>query len=193
MSAPRHLWSGDWRRESEAAADELARRRASRVPRRPAEPEPPRPPRPPKRRLLARLAAYRPARRTVRLAGLIAVVVLLGAGAAYGVASVLGGSGSAQPTRPAATRAWLGADLTGTPVGGVAVAHVVMGGPAYRAGLRSGDVIVEVAGQRVDSTADVDSALAPLGPGARTNIVFDRGPGTYTTQATLEKRPRNSP
>lgn len=190
MSAPRHLWSGDWRRESEAAADELARRRASRVPRRPAEPEPPRPP---KRRLLARLAAYRPARRTVRLAGVIAVVVLLGAGATYGVASVLGGSGSAQPTRPGAARTWLGADLTGTPVGGVAVTHVVMGGPAYRAGLRSGDVIVEVAGQRVDSPADVDSALAPLRPGARADVVFDRGPGTYTTQATLEKRPGHSP
>lgn len=31
MSAPRHLWSGDWRLESAAAAEELARRRRSQA------------------------------------------------------------------------------------------------------------------------------------------------------------------
>src|SRR5271167_3244977 len=32
MSTPRHLWSGDWRAESESAADQLRRRRAETPP-----------------------------------------------------------------------------------------------------------------------------------------------------------------
>src|SRR2546423_14225339 len=36
MSAPRHLWSGEWRRESAAVAEELAQRRGQSEP--PAEP-----------------------------------------------------------------------------------------------------------------------------------------------------------
>ena len=41
MTAPRHLWSGDWRRESTEAAEELARRQAlSDRSARPARPKP---------------------------------------------------------------------------------------------------------------------------------------------------------
>ena len=54
MTSPRHLWSGDWRRDSDAAAAELARRRAQAPGS--AEPEssetappPPDPPPPPDR------------------------------------------------------------------------------------------------------------------------------------------------
>src|ERR1700722_16143399 len=41
MSAPRHLWSGDWQRESDAAAAELAKRRGKADPEPPTEPESP--------------------------------------------------------------------------------------------------------------------------------------------------------
>jgi hypothetical protein len=40
MTSPRHLWSGDWRRDSDAAADELARRRAQEGTATQPEPEP---------------------------------------------------------------------------------------------------------------------------------------------------------
>jgi hypothetical protein len=40
MTAPRHLWSGDWRRESDAAARDLAERRPQHEQPAPAEPEP---------------------------------------------------------------------------------------------------------------------------------------------------------
>ncbi len=39
MTAPRHLWSGDWRRESDAAARDLAERRPQHEEPAPAEPE----------------------------------------------------------------------------------------------------------------------------------------------------------
>src|SRR5438876_579370 len=42
MSAPRHLWSGDWRLDSAAAAKELAKRRAqNEEPAKSPEPAPP--------------------------------------------------------------------------------------------------------------------------------------------------------
>jgi S1-C subfamily serine protease len=49
--------------------------------------------------------------------------------------------------------------------GGVLVAQVQPGGPAARAGIKSGDVIVSVAGQPTPTTDVVASVVATLRPG----------------------------
>lgn len=141
------------------------------------------------------MPSWRPRPRTVRVGALAALVVLVCAGAALGVNALVAGSSSESPptTLGGGTSAWLGMDVGSLPVGGVLVTSVVPKGPAYRAGLRRGDVITEVAEQRVESPDDVDSALAPLHPGSRVNIEFDRGSGTYVTQATLRKPSAGSP
>jgi membrane-associated protease RseP (regulator of RpoE activity) len=89
MSGPKHLWSGDWQQESEAAASSRAQRTA-----RPAEPlaaEPATaklPPRRPRRQL----RRPRPGATTL----VVAAAVLVLAGAAFGLSSLLGSS-SAHP------------------------------------------------------------------------------------------------
>ncbi|HEY4826144.1 MAG TPA: PDZ domain-containing protein [Solirubrobacteraceae bacterium] len=193
MGSPRHLWSGDWQLESAAAAEELARRRAQAPPTEPDEPDPPAPRRPRRRRAI-RVPGWRPRARTVRIGAIVAAVALLCAGAALGVSALVGGSGSASPPAVSAdASALLGMKVTTLPVGGVLITSVAPNGPAYRAGLRRGDVITEVAEQRVESPDDIDSAITPLAPGSRVKIEFDRGAGTYLTQATLRKHPAGSP
>jgi len=203
MGSPKHLWSGDWQLESEAAAEERARRRGRAAAPAPAElgspsrPEAERPSRPRRRWSFPSWRPRRPRRprrRTLRVGALVAVVALLCVGVALGVSALVGGSGSRSPaTLAGGAHAWLGADIGSLPVGGVVVTSVVPKGPAYQAGLRRGDVIAEVGDQRVESPDDVDAALAPLQPGSRVKIEFDRGSATYVTQATLRKHPGGSP
>jgi hypothetical protein len=94
MSAPRHLWAGDWRDESSAHAQALA----ARAPREaPAEPAPAiaAPRRAVSRRtslrhFLARVRAMRLGReRRLRAAGLVVSLALVSAGAAYVVTSLV--------------------------------------------------------------------------------------------------------
>jgi len=216
MSSPRHLWSGDWQRESDAAADELARRRAAGWGREEPpleEPEPPvRPPRPvtpdrrPRRSLRDRVAAAlrdargrlaalrRPSPRQRRLATAIVVAAVLVAGAAYGLAAI-GGSGGASASEVirSSGHPWLGVQLSNPIGGGVIVDGVVPGSPADRAGIEPGDVIMQVGSQPVNSPADVTSAIANLGVGAQVQIVVLRGAMTYTTEATIVGQPAGSP
>ncbi|HKO27796.1 MAG TPA: PDZ domain-containing protein, partial [Solirubrobacteraceae bacterium] len=144
MSAPRHLWSGDWQDESSAHADDLAARRA-RV-EEPPEPEPA--PAAPRvsliRRAIRRLrqGLRAPGRRRVRLALLAIFITLLGATAAY---AVISDSSSSTKRPPAVTgnsgAAWLGVELANAPVRGALVSSVVRGSPAAKAGIRPGDLI----------------------------------------------------
>ncbi len=66
-----------------------------------------------------------------------------------------------QSSRPA--RPWLGVYLVDTE-GKLGVGGLAKGGPADRAGLRQGDLIVGVAGQRVEALADLFRSIWRLGP-----------------------------
>lgn len=101
MSAPRHLWSGDWRAESESAADQLRRRRADTDPAAGGPPE--------RGAGEARASRLRTARERLRQLGAALVarmralqprtalrallLVALIAGAAFAAMTVLGGIG----------------------------------------------------------------------------------------------------
>ena len=88
-----------------------------------------------------------------------------------------------EQTRPKerGTRAGLRAYLGSIPeygessVKGVALSGVAGGGPAAKAGIRSGDVIVELAGRKIENIYDYTYAIQALKIGQEVKIVVTRG------------------
>jgi hypothetical protein len=219
MPGPRHLWSGDWRRESAAAAEERAGRHApTETPSAKAPPSPPKPSTPSAAaRALALLGSLRrhgavlTARaltlvRSLRPRGavLTAVAMLISAGVAFAAVSLVrsGGGGSSQnrnaavassPVRTTAP-AWLGVETIQFPsANGAVVADVVPGSPADVAGLQPGDVITQIGNRPVQTPTDLESALAGMHPGQQVEIQYELGPSSYTTRVKLAARPANGP
>jgi PDZ domain len=203
MSAPRHLWSGDWRDESSAHADELAARRAAQ-PEQPIQDPPAAAPSRVRRSAAERLRAWlratrrRPrlhlgrryaGRRRVRIAALVGLAALVVAGAAYGVTSALSGSGGTNQGAANGFQPWVGIELYNSPFGGPIVVGVVSGGPAQAAGVHAGDVINQVDGRRVATTSEFGSAIAGKHAGDQITIRFERGAVTYVAHVTLARRP----
>jgi membrane-associated protease RseP (regulator of RpoE activity) len=207
MTAPRHLWSGDWQDESSAHAEDLAARRATNQPQPEPEPEAEAPtepavPRPRERRpsknrraLRERLAAMRAwPRGPLRVALLAAFLTLVVAGGAYAVIS-----DSNQTKNPPAvaagnaTEPWLGVELANAPVRGALVAKVVPGSPAAKAGIRPGDLITQLDTQPIEAGATLVAAISGLQPGDTVDIQLQRGASQYTVDAQLAGRPVGTP
>jgi hypothetical protein len=210
MSSPKHLWSGDWQRDSEAAA----RERAARLRDRPEDEQPPapeqerpaRPPvaapaRPPARsRARTRVARRWPAlprpalgRAQKRLVATVAAVALLVAGGAYGLSALIGGSSGSSGPAIASSGPWLGLQMQALANGTVVVASVVPGSPAANAGLRPGDAITQVEGRPVGAPIVVTEAVAALNAGDPLEIQFIRGSAIYTVRPKLTARPASFP
>lgn len=68
---------------------------------------------------------------------------------------------------------------------GVLVGRVEAGSPAAKAGIRVGDVLVDVRGHSIDDANDVRSALAAVAKGQTAAIKLVRDRKTMTLQATL--------
>jgi putative serine protease PepD len=88
-------------------------------------------------------------------------------------------------------RAYLGvriASIVGGP--GVVVQSVEKGGPADQAGIRPGDVILEVDGQPTPNADALATVLATLKPGAKVKVKVGRADGsTATLDVTLQEAP----
>jgi PDZ domain len=191
MTAPRHLWSGDWRAEAAASAQERATQR----------PQPGRDDEPPgDDEQIVRLHVSRPSwvgelalvarSRRLRKVALIASLALLSAGGAYAVVSALVGSSAASPVSAGQTPGWLGVDTTSFPLAsGALIVGVTPGSPAQTAGLEPGDVITQIDNEPVANPGAVDAALSGLHAGQRVEIGYDRVLIPYTTQVTLAARP----
>jgi putative serine protease PepD len=89
----------------------------------------------------------------------------------------------------ASGRSYLGVELRTLSGGGTLVASVAPGGPAAKAGIRAGDVLVQIAGAPVASADDVAVALAGHRPGSRIAVELKGPQGTRTVQVTLGQTP----
>jgi membrane-associated protease RseP (regulator of RpoE activity) len=76
---------------------------------------------------------------------------------------------------------------------GVKVEDVVAGGPAEKAGLRKGDVIVAVDGRAVDSPLEVPAIVQAAGAGSTLAIEYVRGKDKGTAKAVLAPHPMDVP
>ncbi len=73
---------------------------------------------------------------------------------------------------------------------GVIITGVLQGGPAAQAGVRPGDVIIEVDGKPVQSVSALLTAVAALRPGTAAPFVLQRGDARQEIQVVPGTRPR---
>lgn len=99
------------------------------------------------------------------------------------------------------TRGWLGVEVQDvTPElaasfrlpesGGALIAGVVRGGPADRAGVRPGDVLLVIGGQRVKNASDMLNLTAALKPDEAVKMEYMRNGQPLVLDVRVGKRPR---
>lgn len=94
------------------------------------------------------------------------------------------------PPAESATRAWLGVWLSDAVDGGVEVIAVAPGGPAQKAGLTRGDVLLEVDGEPVRGEQMLGRLLLQRSPGDPLELIVLRGSASVRTRVELgERRP----
>ena len=90
-------------------------------------------------------------------------------------------------------RGWLGVsvqDLSGRPrVQGVVIANIDKTGPAAKAGLHSGDVVLAVNGDRVDTAQGLIKAVAAVAPGNAVRLTVRRNGQNLELPVTVGRRP----
>jgi S1-C subfamily serine protease len=87
-------------------------------------------------------------------------------------------------------RAYMGVRVATVTGGGVVLASVDPGGPADKAGLKAGDVVVQINGQDTPDAGTLQSILATLRPGDVARVTVIRGDGSQqTVNVTLGELP----
>jgi hypothetical protein len=94
------------------------------------------------------------------------------------------------PALPRSDRAYLGTipSYAGEVTDGVLLDGVTPGGPAEKAGLRAGDVILKVGDVPVHGLQDLEMALRKYRPGQKVSVVVKREGKTVTLEAILGSR-----
>ena len=99
------------------------------------------------------------------------------------------------------TRGWLGVEPTEiTPEmaetfglkqsEGVIITGVLQGGPAAKAGIRPGDVLLRVAGKEIHNVGELLTHIAALSPGQPVSVALSRGNTTMQLEVTPAQRPK---
>jgi serine protease Do len=88
-------------------------------------------------------------------------------------------------------RGWLGVSVQDAPgaAKGVTIAGVERNGPAARAGVRAGDVVTAVNGERVDSARGLIRAVAATPPGNNVRLTLRRQGRDMDVTVTVGRRP----
>jgi S1-C subfamily serine protease len=71
--------------------------------------------------------------------------------------------------------------------GGMKLVKVAEGGPAFRAGLKSGDVLIEYGGRKIDNPVDYERLRHAYYEGEKVMVTVMRGHETITKEVTLEQ------
>jgi len=87
-------------------------------------------------------------------------------------------------------RGWLGVAMTEIEQPGVGISDVVRSGPAARAGIRPGDIVVAVDRSRVDTARDLLRVVASKHPGASATLTVRRRGHDYDVAVTVGQRPQ---
>ena len=77
----------------------------------------------------------------------------------------------------------------GTDAAGNTQPAITPGSPAEKAGLQSGDIVVSIEGQAIDTEHPLDAVLAGYAPGQTIHLSILRGTTTLTIAVTLGTRP----
>jgi serine protease DegQ len=102
------------------------------------------------------------------------------------------------------TRGWIGVEVqdigadspdSGKRPGttGVLIAGVVKGGPAERAGVKAGDILVEVDGKSVPDSSTMLNVVAATEPGKTALLKLVRGGADVSIKITVGRRPKPRP
>jgi serine protease DegQ len=67
----------------------------------------------------------------------------------------------------------------------------VRGGPADKAGMRPGDILLDVEGKKVANTSEMLNLIAQLPPGGKARMTVMRKNREATLDVTVGRRPRN--
>jgi serine protease DegQ len=73
---------------------------------------------------------------------------------------------------------------------GAIIAGVMRGGPAERAGVRTGDILIEVDGTPIPNTATMLNVIAQIAPGTVGRFTFVRDGRTLELPITVARRPK---
>ena len=73
---------------------------------------------------------------------------------------------------------------------GAIIAGVMKGGPADKAGVRTGDILIEVEGLSVTNTATMLNVIAQLQPGTTGRFTFVRDGRDTVLPITIGRRPK---
>ncbi len=114
--------------------------------------------------------------RTVAVFGSIAVLVVL--------------SAAAQDVPRDASAPWLGVYLVDEVDGGIRIVAVVPGGPAFRAGLRSGDLLIEAENVQLADQEALERVLSGFGSGRELQVAVLRNGESRTFRLRPAARPR---
>ena len=100
------------------------------------------------------------------------------------------GSTESQGVPRAHLRAYLGTipDYARSEISGVALSGVTRSGPAEKAGLRAGDIIVELASRKIENIYDYTFAIEALEVGETTSVIVRRESKTLTFTLVPESR-----
>lgn len=75
---------------------------------------------------------------------------------------------------------------------GILISGVLENGPAYKAGLRPGDIITRIDGNELFSAFEILNLVATMQPGTKANIHAMRGSSELQLTAIIEERPSNA-